>query len=132
MPKDNGAMEVEPAKVESPERKRRWYQFSLRTLIIVVVPYVALYAMGMTAILSIDKRPPPPKTGWALLDEAREAARDIGHDFGDGIRQYWVIAFTLAWWLFLPILGLAVWRIVHVLRSRRATSFSINLPPGGN
>jgi hypothetical protein len=35
-PADNTAMEAEPPKLESPKRKRRWFQFSLRTLIIVV------------------------------------------------------------------------------------------------
>ena len=30
-------MEVEPPKAEPPKRKRRWFQFSLRSLLIVVV-----------------------------------------------------------------------------------------------
>jgi hypothetical protein len=30
-------MEAEPPKAESPKRKRRWFQFSLRTLLIGVV-----------------------------------------------------------------------------------------------
>jgi hypothetical protein len=34
---DNAAMEAEPTKAESPKRKRRWYQFSLRTLLIFVL-----------------------------------------------------------------------------------------------
>ena len=29
-------MEAEPTKAEPPKRKRRWFQFSLRTLLIVV------------------------------------------------------------------------------------------------
>ena len=29
-------MEAEPPKAEPPKRKRRWFQFSLRTLLIVV------------------------------------------------------------------------------------------------
>ena len=33
---DNAAMQTEPAMTEPPTRKRRWYQFSLRTLLIVV------------------------------------------------------------------------------------------------
>jgi hypothetical protein len=33
-PPDNAAMEVEPLSVPPPKRKRRWYQFSLRTLMI--------------------------------------------------------------------------------------------------
>ena len=33
---DNGAMEAEPLNVDPPRRKRRWFQFSLRTLMIGV------------------------------------------------------------------------------------------------
>jgi hypothetical protein len=33
---DNAAMQAEPPKAEPPKRKRRWFQFSLRTLMIVV------------------------------------------------------------------------------------------------
>ena len=29
-------MQTEPPKAEPPKRKRRWFQFSLRTLLIVV------------------------------------------------------------------------------------------------
>ena len=31
---DNSAMETEPSKAEPPKRKRRWYQFSLRSLLV--------------------------------------------------------------------------------------------------
>jgi hypothetical protein len=31
---DNAAMQSEPPKAEPPKRKRRWFQFSLRTLMI--------------------------------------------------------------------------------------------------
>jgi hypothetical protein len=34
-PADNAAMEAEPPKAEPPKRKRRWFQFSLRTLFVV-------------------------------------------------------------------------------------------------
>jgi hypothetical protein len=33
---DNAAMQIEPSKAESPKCKRRWFQFSLRTLLIAV------------------------------------------------------------------------------------------------
>jgi hypothetical protein len=33
---DNAAMQTEPLKSDPPKRKRRWFQFSLRTLMIVV------------------------------------------------------------------------------------------------
>jgi Leucine Rich repeat len=35
--KDNAAMQTAPPKAEPPKRKRRWFQFSLRTLMIVTV-----------------------------------------------------------------------------------------------
>ena len=34
--RDNGAMETKPPEADPPKRKRRWFQFSLRTLMIVV------------------------------------------------------------------------------------------------
>jgi hypothetical protein len=40
---DNSAMQPEPPKADPPKRKRRWFQFSLRTLMIVV----ALLAVPM-------------------------------------------------------------------------------------
>jgi hypothetical protein len=36
-PADNAAMETEPSKTVSAKRKCRWFQFSLRTLLIVVM-----------------------------------------------------------------------------------------------
>ena len=33
---DNAALQTEPPKADPPKRKRRWFQFSLRTLMIVV------------------------------------------------------------------------------------------------
>jgi hypothetical protein len=45
-PADNAAMETEQPKTELPKRKRRWFQFSLRTLLIgVVAASLALAAM---------------------------------------------------------------------------------------
>jgi hypothetical protein len=41
-PADNAAMEAEPIKGEPPKRKRRWFQFSLRTLMI----FTAVVAVG--------------------------------------------------------------------------------------
>jgi hypothetical protein len=35
--RDNAAMETEPSKSDPPKRKRRWFQFSLRTLLIFTV-----------------------------------------------------------------------------------------------
>jgi hypothetical protein len=36
-PADNAAMEAEPPKADLPKRERRWYQFTLRTLLILTL-----------------------------------------------------------------------------------------------
>src|ERR1700694_4735083 len=41
---DNAAMEAEPHKAVPPKRKRRWFQFSLRSLLIFTV--IAAVALG--------------------------------------------------------------------------------------
>jgi hypothetical protein len=59
---DNEAMEAEPPKAEPPKRKRRWFQFSLRSLMIVVT----LLAVPLGYI------------GWqAKIVRERRAALDI-------------------------------------------------------
>jgi Leucine Rich repeat len=44
---DNAAMEPEPSKAKPPKRKRRWFQFSLRTMMVVVT--LLCVWMGITA-----------------------------------------------------------------------------------
>jgi hypothetical protein len=39
---DNAAMQTEPPQAEPPKRKRRWFQFSLRSLLIVVTVLAAV------------------------------------------------------------------------------------------
>src|SRR6516225_1917245 len=41
----NAAMEAEPPKAELPKRKRRWFQFSLRTLMIGVTLCACLFGV---------------------------------------------------------------------------------------
>jgi hypothetical protein len=48
-------MEAEPLKAEPPKRKRRWYQFSLRTLMILVTLFCAIaggYVIHLRNIIS--------------------------------------------------------------------------------
>jgi hypothetical protein len=61
---DNGAMEAEPPKADSPKRKRRRFQFSLRTLLI-----------GVT-LLAV----PCAYTGWQekIISERREVVATHG------------------------------------------------------
>ncbi len=42
---DNAAMETEPTIADPPKRKRRWFQFSLRTLLIGVSIWSAIAAL---------------------------------------------------------------------------------------
>ncbi len=55
---DNGAMEAELPKTDPPKRKRRWYQFSLRTLMIVVRLFALLPCgyIGWNARIVRDRR----------------------------------------------------------------------------
>jgi hypothetical protein len=59
-------METEPHKVEPPKRKRRWFQFSLRTLMIVVMLLALPCAyVGWQAKIVRERR--------ALLDSIKAA-----------------------------------------------------------
>jgi Leucine-rich repeat (LRR) protein len=49
---DNAAMQIEPSKAEPPKRKRRWFQFSLRSLLLLVL----LARVGMTWLVAIKTR----------------------------------------------------------------------------
>jgi Leucine-rich repeat (LRR) protein len=49
---DNAAMEAEPNKAEPPKRKRRWFQFSLRTLLI----FTAVAAVACSWLVSKIER----------------------------------------------------------------------------
>jgi hypothetical protein len=61
-PADNAAMEAEPSKAEPPKRKRRWFQFSLRTLMIVVT----LLAVAVAGAVRFTRDPNTPILGkWA-------------------------------------------------------------------
>ena len=53
---DNAAVQTEPPKADPPKRKRRWLQFSLRTLLIgvTVICAVATDRLAAAAELSVD------------------------------------------------------------------------------
>ncbi len=54
---DNAAMQTEPSKAEPPKRKRRWLQFSLRTLMIVVTLLAVPCAyVGWQTRIVIDRK----------------------------------------------------------------------------
>ncbi len=107
---DNGAMEAEP-----PKRKRRWYQFSLRTLLFVVVPYIAVYALVLSAILSHHEHPKPVGTAGNVLYDLRMAGWEFSEALGVEVRRRMAFIFT-AIWVFLPMLSWAIWRSASRLR----------------
>ena len=51
-PADNAAMQIEPTKSDRPKRKRRWFQFSLRSLMVLMI----LVGIGMTWLVAIKHR----------------------------------------------------------------------------
>jgi hypothetical protein len=103
---DNAAVEAEPNKADPPKRKRRWFQFSLRTLLFVVVPYIAVYALVLCSILS---HPKPVGTAGNLLYDLRMAKWEFGEAIGAGIARNIALIFT-AIWILLPVLSWAIWR----------------------
>jgi hypothetical protein len=70
---DNVPMEVEPFKSDPPKRKRRWFQFSLRTLLIVVTLLAVVCAYFARSIEIA-------RTRRVMLDQIRDV------DQGDIIR----------------------------------------------
>jgi hypothetical protein len=69
-------MQTEPTEADPPKRKRRWFQFSLRTLLLVVVPYVAVYAVVLSSILSDHGKPKPMANELKIVEALRMALHD--------------------------------------------------------
>jgi hypothetical protein len=82
---DNAAMEADPPKAAPPKRKRRWFQFSLRTLLIGVTLLAVLLGvisfranrqrMAVEAIKKLDGKVAydfeTNEEGWDVRDDAR-------------------------------------------------------------
>ena len=47
---DNAAMEAEPPHAEPPKRKRRWFQFSLRSPLVFTAA-IAVASGGLTVLI---------------------------------------------------------------------------------
>jgi Leucine Rich repeat len=61
---DNAAMEAEPPQADPPKRKRRWFQFSLRTLMILTL----LVCVGMaTWVIPMKNRAERQKAAVAVI-----------------------------------------------------------------
>jgi hypothetical protein len=72
---DNAAMKTDSPKADSPKRKRRWLQFSLRTLMIAVL----VVGIGMaTWIVPIKKRAEKQK---AAVDAIRQNGGSVFYDY---------------------------------------------------
>jgi cell division protein FtsB len=52
---DNAAMQAEPPQADPPKRKRRWFQFSLRTLLILVT-LLAVLSAAVTWVIQDRQR----------------------------------------------------------------------------
>ena len=64
---DNAIMQAEPSKAEPPKRKRRWFQFSLRTLMIGAL-VVALLLVIILPALQRAKESGPRQSADPLSD----------------------------------------------------------------
>ncbi len=77
---DNGAMEAEPPTVDPPKRRRRWFQFSLRTLLSLVTLLAAACAyFGWQERIAKDGSEMPSGPPHRLTAEAQMPAL-IGKD----------------------------------------------------
>jgi hypothetical protein len=92
---DNAAMQTEPSIPAMPKRKRRGYQFSLRTLLIVVVPYVAIYALVLSSILSDHEKPKPVGTAGNFLYDVRVAAWESAKQWELKLQRIWRLSSPL-------------------------------------
>jgi hypothetical protein len=83
-PADNVAMEAERTKAEPPKRKRRWYQFSLRTLMI----FTAIIAVGFGWLVSkIAKK----RHEQALVAGIREHGGGVEYDSSVPTSLRWLL-----------------------------------------
>jgi uncharacterized protein (TIGR03067 family) len=69
---DNAAMEADPPKAEPPKRKRRWFQFSLRTLVIFTLIALSVRGIMNTAIRLLLTVMIVLAAGTARADDAAE------------------------------------------------------------
>ena len=60
-------MQTDPSKAEPPKRKRRFFQFRLRTLMIVVSVFCVMVGVGTHLGWRSFISEYPPSTGWPLL-----------------------------------------------------------------
>jgi hypothetical protein len=79
-------MQIEPSKADPPKRKRRWFQFSLRTLLVVVTIIAVQCAVCLPLLREWQQRRQrdaeldelvklitsnvAPSTGWLTVNEA--------------------------------------------------------------
>jgi hypothetical protein len=111
-------MQTEPPKAEPPKRKRRWFQVRLRTLVLWIIPYAAIYAAVVSLIFSSDGAQRPVGTLGDVLYLLRMISWRVGEAMGAEITKNMVIIFSLAW-IALPILSWAIWRYASRRRNRR-------------
>jgi hypothetical protein len=67
-------MQTEPPKADAPKRKRRWFQFSLRTMMIVVT-LLAIYFGSISWLIHEREQLSHDRDAWR--EQAEEAQRRI-------------------------------------------------------
>jgi hypothetical protein len=97
---------------DQPSPRRR-FQFRLRTLMIVVVPYVAINAAVVSYLLSGLRDEPPTEPRFDILN--------IGHAISNAIEAgFWRLAIWLTTaWICLPFVVWLLWRFVSRMRQPR-------------
>jgi hypothetical protein len=71
---DNAAMEAEPSKADQPKRKRRWLQFSLRTLLI----FTLICGIGFARLgRKIERK----RGERVVVKEIRQAGGRVDYDY---------------------------------------------------
>jgi Leucine-rich repeat (LRR) protein len=136
---DNAAMQTEPSKADTPKRKRRWFQFSLRTMMVVVT--LLCIWLGITAnranrqrraVETITKaggevlydyqtvtgaRPPGPEwlrtlLGENFFSEVAAVGLNQSHDPGEGLANVREMAHLQ--WLVVGGKGVTDARLVNI------------------
>ena len=74
---DNTAMQIEPPKADPPKRKRRWFQFSLRTLLLFTIAFVVVLGWPLAGLQARASEPMPSSSDKPAQVAASPNASDL-------------------------------------------------------